>query len=98
MGQDTLIEKENMLQNNGGFCSRERWPLYSYIREINSKIYYTNGQHEFLDTAVYLFLFFIISISRRGDIILYCYPNKKHVICLEIKDLTIVMLNQITAV
>jgi hypothetical protein len=39
MGQDTLIEKENMLQNNGGLCSRERWPLYSYIIEINLKIY-----------------------------------------------------------
>jgi hypothetical protein len=25
MGQDTLIEKENMLQNDEGFCSRERW-------------------------------------------------------------------------
>jgi hypothetical protein len=31
MGQNTLIEKENMLQNKGGFCSREMWALYSYI-------------------------------------------------------------------
>ena len=54
MGQDTLIEKENMLQNNGGFCSRERWPLYSYIIEINLKTYYTNGRHEFLDTGLLL--------------------------------------------
>ena len=23
-----LIEKENMLQNKGGFCSREMWALY----------------------------------------------------------------------
>jgi hypothetical protein len=53
MGQDTLIEKENMLQNNGGLCSRERWPLYSYIIEINLKIYYTNGRHEFLDTGFF---------------------------------------------
>jgi hypothetical protein len=28
MGQNTLIEKENMLQNKGGFCSNEIWALY----------------------------------------------------------------------
>jgi len=64
MGQDTLIVKENMLQNNGGLCSRERWPLYSYIWEINLKIYYTNRQHDFLDTGLLLavvYLFYFLS-------------------------------------
>ena len=76
MGQDTLIEKENMLQNNGGFCSRERWTLYSYIWEMNSKIYYTNGQDEFLDTGLFLavvYFFNFLSYWFHDAVTLYNY-------------------------